>query len=160
MDHDRAEGPAWPDGVPRASVSPHGSSAAAPGAAASAARTADAPSSREQILPVSPQVTRIHRARREAPSRRRVRLARTLALAADALQIAVLPLVFEGIASPLEDILDVVTAALMIGLLGWHWAFLPAFASELVPFLDLFPTWSAAVFFVTRQGGPFDEVEG
>jgi len=29
--------------------------------------------------------------------------------------------------------------------------FLPFFAAELVPGLDLSPTWSAAVFFATRQ---------
>jgi hypothetical protein len=41
--------------------------------------------------------------------------------------------------------------AILIKLLGWHWAFLPTFAAELVPGLDLFPTWTAAVFFATRQ---------
>ncbi|MGB8129978.1 MAG: hypothetical protein WCG81_09300 [Candidatus Angelobacter sp.] len=30
-------------------------------------------------------------------------------------------------------------------------SFLPTFAAELVPGLDLFPTWTAAVFFATRQ---------
>jgi hypothetical protein len=28
---------------------------------------------------------------------------------------------------------------------------LPTFAAELVPGLDMFPTWTAAVFFVTRN---------
>jgi hypothetical protein len=39
----------------------------------------------------------------------------------------------------------------MIRLLGWHWAFLPSAAAELIPGADLFPTWTAAVWFVTRQ---------
>jgi hypothetical protein len=33
----------------------------------------------------------------------------------------------------------------------FHLRFLPTFAAELVPGLDLFPTWTAAVFFATRQ---------
>ena len=89
---------------------------------------------------------------RRFTSRGRIRLARTLAIAADALQVLVFPFFFEGALSPLADILDVAMAALMVGLLGWHWAFLPTFAAEVVPVLDLFPTWSTAVFFVTRRG--------
>ena len=53
--------------------------------------------------------------------------------------------------SPLDTALDVVVGAILIKLLGWHWAFLPTFAAELVPGLDLLPTWTAAVFFATRQ---------
>ncbi|HKA37626.1 MAG TPA: hypothetical protein VKH43_12455 [Thermoanaerobaculia bacterium] len=37
-------------------------------------------------------------------------------------------------------------------MIGWHWAFLPSFFVELVPGLDLVPTWTAAVFYATRQG--------
>ena len=44
-------------------------------------------------------------------------------------------------------------------ILGWHWAFLPTFAAELVPGLDLFPTWTAAVFFVTRSATRSTEPE-
>jgi hypothetical protein len=57
----------------------------------------------------------------------------------------------EGGLSPLDTGLDVIVGAILIKLLGWHWAFLPTFAAELVPGLDLFPTWTAAVFFATRQ---------
>jgi hypothetical protein len=38
-------------------------------------------------------------------------------------------------------------------------AFLPTFAAELVPGLDLFLTWTAAVFFATRQLGNASEPE-
>jgi hypothetical protein len=79
------------------------------------------------------------------------RMAWTVAIAADALQIAVAPLFAEGGVSPADVVLDVVVGALLIRLLGWHWAFLPTFAAELMPGFDLFPTWTAAVFFVTRQ---------
>jgi hypothetical protein len=40
---------------------------------------------------------------------------------------------------------------LLIRLLGWHWAFLPTLMIEALPGADLFPTWTAAVFFATRQ---------
>lgn len=82
----------------------------------------------------------------------RVRAARYLAVAADALQIAILPLFAPGGFSPWNDALDVAIAAALTRLVGWHWAFLPSFVAELVPGLDLVPTWTAAVFFVTRGG--------
>jgi hypothetical protein len=74
-----------------------------------------------------------------------------VAIMADAIQLVGMPLFVEGGFSPLDTALDVVVGAVLIKLLGWHWAFLPSFAAELVPGLDLFPTWTAAVFFATRQ---------
>ena len=92
---------------------------------------------------------------RSAPSRKRVWIARGIALAADAVQILLLPLFGEGGVSPINDVLDVVIAGTMMALVGWHWAFLPAFVAELVPVFDLVPTWTAAVWFATRGGaGP------
>jgi hypothetical protein len=79
------------------------------------------------------------------------RMAWLVAIAADALQIVAFPFFAEGGASPLDTALDVAVAAILMRLLGWHWAFLPTLAAELVPGMDLFPTWTAAVFFVTRQ---------
>jgi hypothetical protein len=79
------------------------------------------------------------------------RLAWAVALAADALQSAVLPLFAEGGFSPADSLLDLVVGVLLIRLLGWHWAFLPTLAAELIPGIDLFPTWTAAVWYVTRQ---------
>jgi len=81
----------------------------------------------------------------------RHRLAWFVALVADAIQIFAFPVFSEGLVSPLDAALDLITAAILIRILGWHWAFLPAVAAELVPFVDLFPTWTAAVFYVTRQ---------
>jgi hypothetical protein len=78
------------------------------------------------------------------------RKAWAVALLADTIQIVGFPLFFPGAISPADSALDIITAALLIKILGWHWAFLPTFAAELVPALDLFPTWTAAVFFVTR----------
>jgi hypothetical protein len=79
------------------------------------------------------------------------RLAWLVAVAADALQIGAMPLFAPGALSPADTVLDVVVAAVLIRLLGFHWAFLPSLMAELMPGFDLFPTWTAAVFFVTRQ---------
>jgi len=81
----------------------------------------------------------------------KVRWAWVVAVVADAMQIAALPLFAEGALSPADSVLDVVVGIILVRLLGWHWAFLPTLAAELIPGLDLFPTWTAAVWFVTRQ---------
>jgi hypothetical protein len=79
------------------------------------------------------------------------RLAWLVAIAADAIQIVGLPFFVEGVLSPVDVVLDVVVAAILTRLLGWHWAFLPGLIGELIPGLDLFPTWTAAVFYVTSR---------
>jgi hypothetical protein len=83
----------------------------------------------------------------------RVKAARSIAIGADFLQIVVFPAFAPGLASPWNDALDAFVAVSMLALVGWHWAFLPSFLAELVPGLDLVPTWTAAVFFVTRGQG-------
>ena len=83
--------------------------------------------------------------------RSRFRAAMILAIAADALQIFVFPLFGEGALSPADDVLDLAVAAALIHLLGWHWEFLPAFAAELVPGVDLVPFWTMAVANVYRK---------
>src|SRR5207253_11263220 len=83
--------------------------------------------------------------------RTRFRAAMILAMAADALQIFVFPLFAEGALSPADDVLDVAVAAVLVHLLGWHWEFLPAFAAELVPGIDLVPFWTFAVANVYRK---------
>jgi hypothetical protein len=86
-----------------------------------------------------------------ASTRWRFRAGLTLAMTADALQIFVLPLFGAGAFSPAEDVLDVAVAAVLVHLLGWHWEFLPAFAAELIPGVDLVPFWSLAVASVYRK---------
>lgn len=81
----------------------------------------------------------------------RLRLAMILAIVADALQIAVFPLVVEGVESPADDILDLCVAGLLTYLLGWHWEFLPSFAAKLIPGADLVPLWTLAVANVYRK---------
>jgi len=78
------------------------------------------------------------------------RLAWLVAVVADTLQIAALPLFAEGGLSPADALLDIVVAYILIRLLGWHWVFLPSMAAELIPGVDLVPTWTAAVYYATR----------
>jgi len=85
-------------------------------------------------------------------SPKRILAARILAVMADAVQIGILPLFAPGAASPVNDVLDIFVGIALILLVGWHWVFVPTFLAELVPGLDLVPTWTAAVFFATRSG--------
>jgi hypothetical protein len=79
-----------------------------------------------------------------------IKLCRGLAAFVDILQFAIFPLMFQGLLSPINIIVDVVMAIVFARIIGWHWALLPAFVSELVPFWDLVPTWTAAVFVATH----------
>jgi len=74
-----------------------------------------------------------------------------LALIADALQLAVIPLFVEGALSPADDLLDFGVAAALVNLLGWHWEFLPSLLIKLVPGVDLVPFWTIAVVNVYRK---------
>jgi len=79
------------------------------------------------------------------------RLAWLVAMAADVIQIVGFPIFVEGAISPADSVLDLVVGFVLIRLLGWHWAFLPSLAVELIPGMDMFPTWTAAVWYVTRS---------
>lgn len=87
------------------------------------------------------------------------RLALLIAMAGDALQIFALPLFAAGGISPADTLLDAVMAIVLIRMMGWHWAFLPTLVAELTPGFDLFPTWTAAVLYVTMQSGFSGDVE-
>jgi hypothetical protein len=80
-----------------------------------------------------------------------LRTAWMIAIAADVTQWVLFPLFASGGLSPADDLIDVIVGVSLTRLLGWHWAFLPAFAAELVPGMDLLPTWTAAVFFISRD---------
>src|SRR5262249_19518618 len=84
------------------------------------------------------------------PTARRIWIARAIAMAADVLQIVVFPAFGGGWFSPLDGVLDVLVGLILIVLVGWHLALLPSFIAELVPGLDLVPTWSAAAWLATR----------
>jgi hypothetical protein len=76
---------------------------------------------------------------------------RDFSAAPDAPQNLVFPLFAEGAFSPADDILDLAVAVILVRLLGWRWEFLPAFAAELVPGIDLVPFWTMAVGNVYRK---------
>lgn len=90
--------------------------------------------------------------RRKAPlSQTRIRVAWALALAVDAIQV---PAAASGPAGWLLGAgLDLAAMAAMWALLGFHWAFLPSFVTEAVPWLNLAPLWTVAVALATRGRG-------
>ncbi len=87
-----------------------------------------------------------------SPARRR--LAWGLALAFDLIQWVLFPVTVEGGFSLVNDGLDLVAFVLFSAILGWHWHFLPSFLTKLVPLVDLAPTWTLAVGWVTRPRKP------
>jgi hypothetical protein len=80
----------------------------------------------------------------------RMRIAWIVAAVADLVQVGLFPIFVAGGASPFDAALDVLVAAILSWLLGFHWAFAPSLVAELVPGLDLAPTWVLAVWIVTR----------
>jgi len=81
----------------------------------------------------------------------RLRTALALSVVADILQMIVFPLVVEGAASPLDDVLDLAMCGILTFLLGWHWEFAPSFLGKLVPGVDLVPLWTLGVANVYRK---------
>lgn len=75
---------------------------------------------------------------------RQIRLAYAIAIATDLLQLALGPF---GIAFA-DEALDVVAAVATSRLLGFHPLLLPTFVVELIPVLDMLPTWTACVALV------------
>jgi hypothetical protein len=87
---------------------------------------------------------------RELPSPNARRIAWLVAIGVDATQ-ALLPILFGPGLVPWEIGLDLLAMGALTRLIGWHWAFLPTFAIELVPVVDLVPTWTAAMWIVSRS---------
>jgi hypothetical protein len=82
----------------------------------------------------------------------RIRLARSIAVSADAMQLGFFPVFAAGFVSVLDIILDVAVCVLLSLLLGFRMWFLPSFLFEGLPLIDLAPTWTIAVFLATRGG--------
>jgi hypothetical protein len=72
------------------------------------------------------------------------------AVAADLLQWGLFPLFAWGALSPINAGVDLLVAFLMLRWMGWHLAFLPAFVTELVPVANIVPSWTLAMWIVTR----------
>jgi hypothetical protein len=72
-------------------------------------------------------------------------IALLVAGASDLAQVVFFPAFVEGGASPLEVALDVATAFTILLVVGFRWRLAFALAAELLPGVDLFPTWTAVV---------------
>jgi hypothetical protein len=91
----------------------------------------------------------------QLPSRRRMAAAWIVAIIADGLQLPLNMAFATGLLSVPAEIaivvLDVAAFAMLTALLGFHWRLLPFFAAEAVPGLDLLPTWTASVAWLTWE---------
>lgn len=74
-------------------------------------------------------------------TRGRAVLALTLALGADAVQILLGPLGWTF----LDEGIDLIMMVATCGLIGFHWLLLPTFLVEVVPIVDMLPTWTGCV---------------
>jgi hypothetical protein len=84
-------------------------------------------------------------------SKTRIRVAWAIALAVDAIQV---PADLSGpVGWFLGAGLDLITMIVLWAMLGFHWAFLPSFVTEAVPYLNLAPLWTLAVALATRGRG-------
>lgn len=83
------------------------------------------------------------------------RVALAIAILVDLLQLPLTLGSLSGVFSiPAEGVdlaIDIVTALLLVRLLGFHWALAPAFVLEVVPLVDFAPTWTACVAYVVAQ---------
>jgi hypothetical protein len=57
---------------------------------------------------------------------------------------------------PVQWTLDAITAAVLFGVLGFRWPLLPALAVEVIPGLELFPTWTLVVLALAGTDSPPD----
>jgi hypothetical protein len=102
--------------------------------------------------PDSPEAATLKAA---GPSRGRLLAAVAVAFAVDVIQGPTALAWLSGMGGPIEWVLneglDVVTMGLLTWLVGFHWAFLPAFIVESVPVADLAPTWTGSVMLARRK---------
>jgi hypothetical protein len=80
-----------------------------------------------------------------AVSARKKRIALGVAAISDIAQWAFFPVTVEGGLSPVEIAIDAATAFIILLIVGFQWRLAFALVAELVPGLDLFPTWTAVV---------------
>jgi hypothetical protein len=87
----------------------------------------------------------------------RVKLAFAIAIIADLMEFPVIWLEGFGwdwvvlLGRAIGVVLDACVAFILSKLLGFHWAFVPGFILEVIPTLDIFPSWVACVAFVVWE---------
>ena len=84
-------------------------------------------------------------------TRRRKRVALAVAAASDLGRLVFAPAFIEGAASPLDIVVDAVTAIAILFIVGFEWRLAIALVAELVPGLDLFPSWTAVVLSLSAE---------
>ena len=77
-------------------------------------------------------------------TRRRIALALTVAVVADAIQLFLGPLGWVGV----DQVVDVLAMIITTRLLGFHMLLLPTFVVEFIPVADMLPTWTGCVAIV------------
>jgi hypothetical protein len=77
----------------------------------------------------------------------RIWLARGIAVAADVVQVVLIP--NYALDYIVGDVVDVIAAGLLTLLVGWRLAFIPSFLIRLIPVADLAPTWTIAIAIAT-----------
>ncbi len=82
------------------------------------------------------------------PSRGRQIIALIVAILADGLHYFAWPLFFAGGISPFEWAEDLIVTVILLIILGFRWELIAAFGLELVPFIDMFPTWTAFMLYI------------
>jgi hypothetical protein len=78
-------------------------------------------------------------------SKKRKLVALLVAGAADLTQGVLFPLFIQGAFSPFDWAVDIATTVTLLAVVGFKARLAIAFATELIPGLDLFPTWTALV---------------
>ncbi|HKB10430.1 MAG TPA: hypothetical protein VKD69_07245 [Vicinamibacterales bacterium] len=79
-------------------------------------------------------------------TKKRIWTAYGIAVATDALQLVLGPFGWTFA----DEILDVVAAGTTWGLLGFHPLLLPTFVVEVLPIVDMLPTWTGCVALVVQ----------
>jgi len=80
------------------------------------------------------------------PSKTRLALAFLVAAASDVVSYGT------AFVPPVQWTVDLVTALLLFGLLGWRWAILPGLVAEAIPGVAVFPMWLLVVASVALWG--------
>jgi len=88
-------------------------------------------------------------------TRKRIITAYAVAAVADLLEFPISAAQFSVVGAFAGEfaafVVDSIVFAVMTKLLGFHWTFLPSFCIEVIPGLDMLPTWVGCVFLVVRQ---------